>query len=118
MASIASRLGIASYLSVPVRGVGGTVLGAITLVNGSQRQQFDDRDLLTAVDIGRRAGQAVGNSSMYGEQRHVAEVLQHSMLPRLPLAAELELAARYQPAADRWRWAATGTTPSCSPTAT
>ena len=96
-----SRLGIASYLSVPVRGVGGTVLGAITLVNGGQRQQFDDRDLLTAVDIGRRAGQAVGNSSMYGEQRHVAEVLQHSMLPRLPVVAELELAARYQPAADR-----------------
>ncbi|MET8041771.1 GAF domain-containing SpoIIE family protein phosphatase [Micromonospora sp. NPDC005215] len=101
MATIAARLGIASYLSVPVRGVGGTVLGAITLVNGANRQQFDDRDLLTAVEIGRRAGQAVGNSSMYGEQRHVAEVLQHSMLPRLPALKELELAARYQPAADR-----------------
>ncbi|MEU8422050.1 SpoIIE family protein phosphatase [Micromonospora sp. NPDC048835] len=101
MTVIADRLGIASYLSVPVRGVGGTVLGAITLVNGAQRQPFDDRDLLTAVDIGRRAGQAVGNSSMYGEQRHVAEVLQHSMLPRLPVVARLELTARYQPAADR-----------------
>ncbi|MFG3552782.1 SpoIIE family protein phosphatase [Micromonospora sp. NPDC047557] len=101
MSAIAERLGIASYLSVPVRAVGGTVLGAITLVNAADRQQFDDRDLLTAVDIGRRAGQSVGNSSMYGEQRHVAEVLQHSMLPRLPLVTELELAARYQPAADR-----------------
>ncbi|MFI6240694.1 SpoIIE family protein phosphatase [Micromonospora sp. NPDC050795] len=101
MTLIAQRLGIASYLSVPVRAASGTVLGAITLVNGGQRQPFDDRDLLTAVDIGRRAGQAVGNSSMYGEQRHVAEVLQHSMLPRLPVVAELELAARYQPAADR-----------------
>ncbi|WP_433460544.1 SpoIIE family protein phosphatase [Micromonospora sp. CA-248212] len=98
---IAERLGIASYLSVPVRAAGGTVLGAITLVNSPGRQQFDDRDLLTAVDIGRRAGQAIGNSSMYGEQRHVAEVLQHSMLPRLPLVPELELAARYQPAAER-----------------
>ncbi|MBM0277964.1 SpoIIE family protein phosphatase [Micromonospora tarensis] len=101
MAKIAGRLGISSYLSVPVRDVGGTVLGAITIVNGPQRQPFDDRDLLTTLDIGRRAGQAVGNSSMYGEQRHVAEVLQHSMLPRLPVVAELELAARYQPAADR-----------------
>lgn len=101
MSAIAERLGIASYLSVPVRAVGGTVLGAITLVNAPDRQQFDDRDLLTAVDIGRRAGQSVGNSSMYGEQRHVAEVLQHSMLPRLPLVTELELTARYQPAADR-----------------
>ncbi|WFE49927.1 SpoIIE family protein phosphatase [Micromonospora sp. WMMD1155] len=101
MVAIAGRLGIASYLSVPMRGAGGTVLGAITLVNSAQRQQFDDRDLLTAVEIGRRAGQAVGNSSMYGEQRHVAEVLQHSMLPHLPDVTELALAARYQPAADR-----------------
>ncbi|PWR12941.1 stage II sporulation protein E [Micromonospora acroterricola] len=101
MTSIAGRLGITSYLSVPVPAAGGTVLGAITLVNGAQRQQFDDRDLLTAMDIGRRAGQAIGNSSMYGEQRHVAEVLQHSMLPRLPDVPELELTARYQPAADR-----------------
>ncbi|WP_435204512.1 SpoIIE family protein phosphatase [Micromonospora sp. bgisy143] len=99
--AIAERLGIASYLSVPVRAAGGTVLGAITLVNAPGRQQFDDRDLLTAVDIGRRAGQAIGNSSMYGEQRHVAEVLQHSMLPRLPAVTGLDLAARYQPAADR-----------------
>ncbi|MEV0211951.1 SpoIIE family protein phosphatase [Micromonospora sp. NPDC050695] len=101
MRAIAGQLGIASYLSVPVRAAGGTVLGAITLVNSVERQQFDDRDLLTAMDIGRRAGLAIGNSSMYGEQRHVAEVLQHSMLPRLPVVAELELAARYQPAADR-----------------
>jgi serine phosphatase RsbU (regulator of sigma subunit) len=101
MPVIADRLGIASYLSVPVRAASGTVLGAITLVNGAQRQQFDDRDLLTALDIGRRAGQAIGNSSMYGEQRHVAEVLQHSMLPQLPAVPELELTARYQPAADR-----------------
>ncbi|MEU5905075.1 SpoIIE family protein phosphatase [Micromonospora sp. NPDC047467] len=101
MVAIAERLGIASYLSVPVRAASGTVLGAITLVNAAGRQQFDDRDVLTAVDIGRRAGQAIGNSSMYGEQRHVAEVLQHSMLPRLPVVPELELTARYQPAADR-----------------
>ncbi|MEU0550829.1 SpoIIE family protein phosphatase [Micromonospora sp. NPDC005979] len=101
MTTIAERLGITSYLSVPVPAAGGTVLGAITLINGPDRQQFDHPDLLTAVDIGRRAGQAIGNSSMYGEQRHVAEVLQHSMLPRLPLVPELELAARYQPAADR-----------------
>ncbi|MFD6565009.1 SpoIIE family protein phosphatase [Micromonospora profundi] len=101
MVAIAERLGIASYLSVPVRAASGTVLGAITLVNAPGRQQFDDRDLLTALDIGRRAGQAIGNSSMYGEQRHVAEVLQHSMLPHLPVVPELELAARYQPAADR-----------------
>ncbi|MFI6262392.1 SpoIIE family protein phosphatase [Micromonospora sp. NPDC051006] len=101
MPAIASRLGFASHLSVPITTAGGTVLGAITLVNGARRRQFDDRDMLTALDVGRRAGQAIGNSSMYGEQRHVAEVLQHSMLPRLPEIPGLELTARYQPAADR-----------------
>ncbi|MEU9506381.1 SpoIIE family protein phosphatase [Micromonospora sp. NPDC048170] len=97
---IAARLGISSHLSVPITD-GGRVLGCITLVNGPQRRRFDNGDLLVAQDLGRRAGQAIGNSRMYGEQRHVAYVLQHSMLPELPVTDDLELAARYQPAADR-----------------
>ncbi|RZU73866.1 GAF domain-containing protein [Micromonospora kangleipakensis] len=99
---LATRLGIASQLSVPVTAPGraGTI-GCITLVSGVQRRAFDDGDLQTALDIGRRAGQAVGNSWMYGEQRHVAEVLQHSMLPHLPVVPDIELAARYLAAADR-----------------
>ncbi|MGS2614818.1 SpoIIE family protein phosphatase [Micromonospora sp. LZ34] len=102
MPEIAARAGFASHLSVPVSDAGrGRVLGCITLVNGPGRRTFDDGDLLTALDVGRRAGQAIGNSSMYGEQRHVAHVLQHSMLPALPATRDLELAARYQPAADR-----------------
>ncbi|SCG71189.1 GAF domain-containing protein [Micromonospora echinaurantiaca] len=102
MPEIAARVGFASHLTVPVADTGrGRVLGTITLVNGPGRRSFDDGDLLTALDVGRRAGQAIGNSSIYGEQRHVAHVLQHSMLPRLPKTRDLELAARYQPAADR-----------------
>ncbi|WP_433391027.1 SpoIIE family protein phosphatase [Micromonospora sp. KLBMP9576] len=97
---IAARLGFSSHLSVPITD-GGRVLGCITLVNGPRRHRFDDSDLLVAVDVGRRAGQAIGNSRMYGEQRHVAHVLQDSMLPDLPVTDDLELAARYQPAADR-----------------
>ncbi|MFC0005767.1 SpoIIE family protein phosphatase [Micromonospora siamensis] len=102
MPALAERLGFASHLSVPITAAGrGAVIGCITLVNGPDRRPFDDGDLHTAQDIGRRAGQAVGNSWMYGEQRHVAEVLQHSMLPALPRPAGVELAARYQPVADR-----------------
>ncbi|MCM0676276.1 SpoIIE family protein phosphatase [Micromonospora phytophila] len=102
MSEIAARLGFASHLSVPITDAGrGRVLGCITLVNGAQRRPFDDGDMITALDIGRRAGQAIANSWMYGEQRHVAHVLQHSMLPQLPTTDDLELAARYQPAADR-----------------
>ncbi|SCG69238.1 SpoIIE family protein phosphatase [Micromonospora coxensis] len=102
MIALAERLGFASHLTVPVPVSGGTdVMGTVTLVNGAGRRPFDDSDLRTAVEIGRRAGQAVGNSWMYGEQRHVAEVLQHSMLPSLPESPMAELAARYQPVADR-----------------
>ncbi|NJP33806.1 SpoIIE family protein phosphatase [Micromonospora thermarum] len=102
MPEIAERLGFASHLTAPITDTGrGRVLGTVTLVNGPARRHLDDGDLLTAVEIGRRAGQAIGNSSMYGEQRHVAHVLQHSMLPPLPTDDRLELAARYQPAADR-----------------
>ncbi|MEV4769942.1 GAF domain-containing SpoIIE family protein phosphatase [Micromonospora humida] len=102
LVDLAERLGFASHLTVPVPAPGrGTVMGAVTLVNGPGRRAFDDDDLGTALEIGRRAGQAVGNGWIYGEQRHVAEVLQHSMLPQLPQSPWVELAARYQPAADR-----------------
>ncbi|QDY06916.1 GAF domain-containing protein [Micromonospora sp. HM134] len=102
LVALAERLGFASHLTVPVPAPGrGTVMGAVTLVNGPERRAFDDDDLGTALEIGRRAGQAVGNGWIYSEQRHVAEVLQHSMLPQLPHSPWVELAARYQPAADR-----------------
>lgn len=98
---LAARLGLGSHLSVPISGAGGRTIGCVTLVNAPDRRPFDEGDLYTALDIGRRAGQAVGNSRMYGEQRHVAEVLQQSMLPALPVVPGMELAARYLPVADR-----------------
>ncbi|MFI7216554.1 SpoIIE family protein phosphatase [Micromonospora maritima] len=101
LVTLAERLGIGSHLTVPITAAGDRVIGAVTLVNRPGRRGFDASDLRTAQDIGVRAGQAVGNSRLYGEQRHVAEVLQHSMLPTLPAVPGIELAARYLPAADR-----------------
>ncbi|KAB1906703.1 GAF domain-containing SpoIIE family protein phosphatase [Micromonospora sp. AMSO31t] len=98
---LAGRLGFSSHLTVPITATGVRVIGAVTLVNGPSRRGLDESDLRTALDIGRRASQAVDNSRLYGEQRHVAEVLQHSMLPMLPVVPGVELAARYQAAADR-----------------
>ncbi|MET7803312.1 SpoIIE family protein phosphatase [Micromonospora chersina] len=98
---LAERLGFNSHLTVPITAAADRIVGAVTLVNGPSRRGFDESDLRTALDIGHRAGQAVGNSRLYGEQRHVAEVLQHSMLPTLPVVPGVELAARYLPAADR-----------------
>ncbi|MEH0818700.1 MULTISPECIES: SpoIIE family protein phosphatase [unclassified Micromonospora] len=102
LVTLADQLGFASHLTVPVPAPGrGAVVGCVTLINAPGRRPFDDTDLHTALEIGRRAGQALGNSWMYDEQRHVAEVLQHSMLPELPESSRVELAARYQPVADR-----------------
>jgi GAF domain-containing protein len=98
---LAALLGFGSHLSVPITAAGDRIIGTVTLVNGPARRGFDESDLRTLRDLGRRAGQAVGNSRLYSEQRHVAEVLQQSMLPTLPEVPGVELAARYLPAADR-----------------
>ncbi|GAA3912762.1 SpoIIE family protein phosphatase [Actinoplanes auranticolor] len=101
LATIAERLGYASFLVVPItEPVSHRVLGTITLVNGPSRAAFSDADERTGTDIGRRAGLAIDNSRLYRQQRHVAEVLQQSMLTELPTIDGIELHARYLPAQD------------------
>jgi GAF domain-containing protein len=96
---IADRMGFGSYLIVPITAPHSRrVLGAVMLVNGSGRGTFGPDEERTAAEIGRRAGLAVDNSRLYGRQRHVAEVLQHSMLTELPEIPGVELHARYLPA--------------------
>jgi GAF domain-containing protein len=96
---IADRMGFVSYLLVPLTApVSRRVLGAVMLVNGPERGAFGADQERTAAEIGRRAGLAVDNSRLYGRQRHVAEVLQHSMLTELPEIPGVELHARYLPA--------------------
>jgi GAF domain-containing protein len=64
MARIVARLGYTAHLVVPIAApVSQRVLGSITLANGPRRSGFTDADERTAVDIGRRAGLAVDNSS-------------------------------------------------------
>jgi GAF domain-containing protein len=101
MADIAGRLGYASFLIAPIPApVSRRTLGSITLVNGPRRPSFTEADERTASDIGRRAGLAIDNSRLYRQQRHVAEVLQNSMLTDLPRIEGVELHARYVPAQD------------------
>jgi GAF domain-containing protein len=96
---IAERIGLSSYLVAPITApVGRRIVGVVILVNGAGRGTFGEAEERTAVEIGRRAGLAVDNSRLYGRQRHVAEVLQHSMLPQLPEIPGIELHARYLPA--------------------
>ncbi|MET3426946.1 GAF domain-containing protein [Actinoplanes tereljensis] len=99
IAEIAERLGFGSYLVAPITApVGRRTIGVLMLVNGVERGAFGEAEEGTAAEIGRRAGLAVDNSRLYGRQRHVAEVLQHSMLPELPDIPGIELHARYLPA--------------------
>jgi serine phosphatase RsbU (regulator of sigma subunit) len=96
---LAGRMGFGSYLIVPITApVSRRVLGAVMLVNGAERGIFGADEEHTAAEIGRRAGLAVDNSRLYGRQRHVAEVLQRSMLTELPEIPGVELHARYLPA--------------------
>ena len=96
---LAERIGLDSYLVAPITApVGRRIVGVVILVNGAERGRFGEAAERTAVEIGRRAGLAVDNSRLYRRQRHVAEVLQHSMLPNLPEIPGIELHARYLPA--------------------
>jgi serine phosphatase RsbU (regulator of sigma subunit) len=96
---IAEEIGLSSYLVAPITApVGRRIVGVVILVNGPERGPFGEAEERTAEEIGRRAGLAVDNSRLYGRQRHVAEVLQHSMLPELPEIPGVELHARYLPA--------------------
>jgi GAF domain-containing protein len=98
---LAVAMGYAAHLTVPITApVTQRVLGTISLVNGDSRPAFTAADERTAVDIGRRAGLALDNSRLYRQQRHVAEVLQHSLLTELPVIAGVEMHARYLPAQD------------------
>ncbi|MET0420007.1 MAG: GAF domain-containing SpoIIE family protein phosphatase [Actinoplanes sp.] len=99
IAQLAGRMGFSSCLVVPITApVTQRILGVVLLVNGPGRPAFNAAQERTAVEIGRRAGLAVDNNRLYGRQRHVAEVLQHSMLPALPEIDGFDLHARYLPA--------------------
>jgi GAF domain-containing protein len=96
---LAARLGYAAHLTAPiVTPLGRRVQGGISLLNGPGRAAFTEADERIATDIGRRAGLAIDNSRLYRWQRHVAEVLQRSMLTDLPSIPDVGLHARYLPA--------------------
>ncbi|GAA2858622.1 hypothetical protein Acy02nite_22520 [Actinoplanes cyaneus] len=101
LAALAMSAGLGSSMVAPiVSPVRRVVLGAVLLVNGPDRPPFTAAEERVAAEIGRRAGLAVENSRLYREQRHVAEVLQRSLLTELPTLPGVELHARYLPAQD------------------
>jgi serine phosphatase RsbU (regulator of sigma subunit) len=89
-------LGICSAMYVPLR-ARDRVLGSIALVSGRSGRIYDEDDLEFAVDLARRAALVVDNTSLYEREHRVAQVLQESLLPKLPDVAGFELAASYLP---------------------
>jgi len=93
---LCDTLGICSAMYVPLT-ARGRVLGCITLVSGPSGRIYTAEDLRFATDLGRRAALVVDNTSLYEREHRVAQVLQESLLPKLPEIADLELAGSYLP---------------------
>jgi PAS domain S-box-containing protein len=71
------ELGICSYLVVPIAGRH-RVHGAIAFVGAESGRRFDEKDLLFAQELGRRAATAIENARLYEqaeEQARAARVL-------------------------------------------
>ncbi|MGY1642902.1 SpoIIE family protein phosphatase [Geodermatophilus sp. SYSU D00703] len=92
------RLGLDSGVIVPLIARGQT-LGALGLFNGAERGPQTPAEAETAVEVGRRAGLAVHHARLYGQQRALAQALQHSMLTAPPEPDHCEIVVRYVPAA-------------------
>jgi PAS domain S-box-containing protein len=77
----------------------GQTLGALGLYNDIGRGRHTDAELETALELGRRAGVALQQARLFGQQRQLAETLQRSMLTAPPAPDHCEIAVRYVPAA-------------------
>jgi signal transduction histidine kinase/CheY-like chemotaxis protein len=91
-------VGTASAMVVPIS-VRGVVLGAIVLNRCSAERPYDEHDLTTAEELGRRVGLAVDNARLYREAREADRLkdeflamLSHEIRnPLAPIQTALEL---------------------------
>ncbi|MGY1795293.1 SpoIIE family protein phosphatase [Geodermatophilus sp. SYSU D00525] len=90
-----------SAISIPLRGRDRT-LGVMTLFWRSGWTPREE-DLATAQDVADRAGLALDNARLYGQQRALAEGLQRSLLTEPPEPDHAQIAVRYLPAAEAAR---------------
>jgi PAS domain S-box-containing protein len=77
----------------------GQTLGALGLFMTPGRGRHTEAELDTALELGRRAGAALQQARVFGQQRQLAETLQRSMLTAPPAPDHCEIAVRYRPAA-------------------
>jgi PAS domain S-box-containing protein len=99
-AALFAELGMAHALVTPLL-ARQEVVGAMTWVRLEESEPFTQADVFLAAEVARRAGTALENARLYGQQRQVAETLQRSFLTLLPEPDHLQVAARYLPATDQ-----------------
>ncbi|WP_127481290.1 SpoIIE family protein phosphatase [Nocardioides pantholopis] len=73
-------------------------VGLVSAFRGPERGPFSDDDQRTLREIASRAGLAIDNARLYGEQRDLAEGLQRSLLTEPPQTRSLDIAVRYESA--------------------
>src|SRR5262249_49524127 len=84
-------------------GARGSVLGALTLAIMGPAKAFDETARRTAKRLADRAALALDNARLHEQQRHIATVLQHSLLPRsLPAISGFEVSSRFLAAGEAY----------------
>ncbi len=79
---------------------GGRVLGDLVVTDVPDRE-FTPRDEAILAQLGQLASVAIVNAQLYGRERHIAHVLQRSLLPlALPTIAGLGASVRFWPAGE------------------
>ncbi|WP_225755415.1 SpoIIE family protein phosphatase [Actinotalea sp. Marseille-Q4924] len=78
----------------------GRIVGILSLFRDVEHGPFTSEDLTTAWEVAGRAGLALDNARLYRQQRLLAEALQRSMLTDPPEPDHVEIAVRYEPAAE------------------
>jgi hypothetical protein len=92
-------LAIGARAEVKLAG-GGRVLGDLVVADLPDRE-FTPRDEAILAQLGQLASVAIVNAQLYGRERHIAHVLQRSLLPlALPTIAGLGASVRFWPAGE------------------
>ncbi|WP_435877150.1 SpoIIE family protein phosphatase [Streptomyces acidicola] len=77
------------------------VMGIALFLRRSERTSFEADDLLIAGQLATHSALAIDKALLYGNDAHVANELQRTMLPEtLPRTSGVRIAARYLPAAE------------------
>lgn len=100
MVAVVAGLGLGSIIYVPLVSRLQRIVGTMILVATPTGRRFNQEDLETAADLGRRAGLAIDHARIYEHEHRAAVILQRSLLPRLPAVRGVTIAARYLPGED------------------